>query len=319
MNKELLLESRPVIAVVTTPEMLAQVDIESLRNQYDVQLIERSAISGEELLEILNPCIDILINYDCCRERTAPILYALSLKGIRAISVDMTGVEWINSDAAIKLGIQIFSVSNYCTDSVSEHIIAEILLHAHRIHQSYMDIIDGGIPVNRKGWLLKCKTVGILGLGNIGKRVAEILTGFGCQIIGWNRTSTEFSGEYFADSEEVISNAQILILALKTVPDTVGFLSKKRLKMLPSGAIVINQMSLEIIDQEALFSLLISKHIGGYSAPRGGTEGQAIRNTNLVTYLPANAWYCEESQKNLTYRWVENLRFGLPMYRSENS
>jgi len=118
-------------------------------------------------------------------------------------------------------------------------------------------------PINIKD--VSETTVGILGLGSLGKAAAEKLTQQGFKVCGWSRTRHTIEGvESFYGSEQMtdlIKKSDILIVLLPLTPETTKLLDEKMLSYLPEGASVINFARSRIIDNGALLKLLKNKHI----------------------------------------------------------
>ena len=109
-------------------------------------------------------------------------------------------------------------------------------------------------------------TVGILGLGNLGKAAAFKLVQQGFKVCGWSRSEINIEGvkSYFGSDnlQEVIKQSDILIVLLPLTPETNNILDDKSLSYLPKGASIVNFARSRIINDEALIKLLESGHIG---------------------------------------------------------
>jgi D-lactate dehydrogenase len=118
---------------------------------------------------------------------SATVLKALQQQGIRFVVTRSAGFNHIDIEAAKRLGIRVANVPEYSPYSVAEHAIALMLVLNRKIiraHHRMMDLnfsLDGLIGFDMHG-----KTVGIIGVGRIGRVVAKILGGFGCNVLGYD-------------------------------------------------------------------------------------------------------------------------------------
>lgn len=166
------------------------------------------------------------------------------------------------------------NVPHYSTESVAETTIAEVLLHSRQRHSAYMDQLHGRPVQARSGFNLAGLTAGVVGLGNIGTRVAELLAAMGMEVVSWNRTDEP--SEFRAVSlPELFTTSRVICVCAKTVPEgegaNVGMISRALLERL-SDAVVVN-----------------------------------LAKADLVDIPPRNAWASEESLATLRRVWVRNV------------
>ena len=125
----------------------------------------------------------------------------------------------------------------------------------------------GWRPTFYLGSQLKGKTLGIIGLGNIGKNLAKMARAFEMKVVYYSRTRKEdFEKEFdieYLDRDEVIRSADFLSLHTAFVPDLRHMISKKELEMMKKSAILINASRGPVVDEEALANALIEKEIAG--------------------------------------------------------
>ncbi|MFR4814772.1 2-hydroxyacid dehydrogenase family protein [Peptoniphilus sp.] len=153
----------------------------------------------------------------------------------------------------------------------------------------------GWRPTFYLGSQLKGKTLGIIGLGNIGKNLAKRARAFEMKVVYYSRTRKEdFEKEFdieYLDKDEVISSADFLSLHTAFVPDLRHMISKKELEMMKKSAILINASRGPIVDEDALADALIENVIAGAALdvyefePRVNNKLMDLDNVILAPHL----------------------------------
>jgi len=294
------------VLVATKPGMINNTDLVCLADVSEVEYVECEHISSRQLAELSHDFDCLMLNYDVVEPFEAVFYDLLAGSRLKMISCDITGMSWAFPEEAKRNDIVLCNTPNYCTESVAEHIFAQILLLSRRIHDAYMDIINGDIPKIRKGFNIQGKTIGILGLGNIGTRVAEISLGFGLNVIAWNHNKKEGNIAQ-VDLETLFVKSDIIVVCLKTVEDTIGFLDDDKLKLCKPTTIIVNQAGEQLINKDDMYKALSEKRISGYAGTFSEKETHELYKLNNVVLQPANAWYSEESLVNLRRIWVDNV------------
>ena len=155
------------------------------------------------------------------------------------ICLPYTGYDWIkNIQLAKSNGVIISNTPNYSTNAVAEHHLSLILACAKHIvlfNNKYQQGQD--VPFNR-GLELSGKTVGIIGLGHIGTRLAELLQGFGVNIIAYNRTPKKLKSIKDVDFETLLKQSDIICNTCRLTPETRNLISMKQLQLMKKNAIL---------------------------------------------------------------------------------
>ena len=188
------------------------------------------------------------------------IARAEQLKVISTISV---GVDHIDLAAATAASIPVGHTPGVLVDSTADLAVGLMIAATRRIAEADRWMRTGQWS---QGWQsdlllgtdLSQATVGIVGLGPIGEATVKRLRGFGCRILGWNRTPRVLEGVETVDLEEVFSRCDIVSLHTALTPDTVQIASRERLASMRSGATLINTGRGALVDEEALIKELSS-------------------------------------------------------------
>jgi lactate dehydrogenase-like 2-hydroxyacid dehydrogenase len=187
---------------------------------------------------------------------------APNLKYIGALA---TGVGKIDIKYASSRGIIVTNIPGYSTESVAELVFAVLLENLREISRAKMESKKGNrSELGFYAREIKGKYFGVLGLGRIGHRVAQIAQGFGADVHYWSKhrkESAEKEGIKYSPIEEVLKQADILSIHFALNDETNDIINKERVDMIKKGAIVINTAPMELINFDALKNRLKAKDI----------------------------------------------------------
>lgn len=183
------------------------------------------------------------------------------------------GFNNIDIEEAKKRNIIVTNTPDVLTDTVAEHTIAMMLSVTSRITEGDRFVRAGKFvgwePLLLLGTDLKGKTLGVLGAGRIGTKVAEIAYhGFGMNIIYYDVKESEYIEEntnarFYSDPGKVLEQADVVTLHVPLLDSTRHFLNEGRLKRMKKGSYLINSSRGPVIDEKALVEVLESGHIRG--------------------------------------------------------
>jgi D-3-phosphoglycerate dehydrogenase len=234
----------------------------------------------------------------------AGVVGKLSCAGIVRYGV---GVESIDLDAAARAGMWVAYVPDYGTDAVALHA-ATLLLAATR------RLIEADATVKRGGWGIgelrplhapRSLTVGIVGLGRIGRRVAELLGPFGFRLIGhdpYADVEAAGGGVRSVDLDDLLAESDAITLHVPGRSDGRPLLGPTELGRLKSGAVLVNTARGSLIDQTALVEGLAAGTLALAALDVFADEppGDVFRDVaERVILTPHMAWYTEESEYDL--------------------
>ncbi len=182
-----------------------------------------------------------------------------SSPNLKYIGICATGYGRIDTQYATSKKISVFNVPGYATESVAEFVFAMLLEHLREIERAKQQTkkniySEAGFT----GTQIKNKVFGVIGLGRIGQRVAEIASqGFKAKTIYWSRQKrTQLRGLIYKPLEKVIKESDIISLHLTINKETEKIINKKLINSIKPGTIFINTAPMELIDSKALRSRL---------------------------------------------------------------
>ena len=185
--------------------------------------------------------------------------------GLRHIVFLGTGAaSFIDLAAAAKLGIKVSTIAGYGDTTVAEHAMGLVFAAARHIGTMHA-LMQGGGWRPMRGMELRGKTLGIVGLGGIGREMARIATGVGLKVVAYNRSPRPDSPVPMVGIDELLKRSDIVSLHLGLNDQTRGFLDRARLKTTKPGVIIVNTARAGVVDEPALIDLLQSGHVGHYA------------------------------------------------------
>ena len=168
--------------------------------------------------------------------------------------------SYMNVDELKSGGIQVHTIKGYGDTAVAEHSIALLFAAARDVARMDREV-RGGIWTPQEGVQLHGKTLGVIGLGGIGREVARIAKGIGMEVIGYNRTRHSDAFVPPVEIGTLLAKSDVVSLHLTLGDETRGFLSAERIARMKPGVILINTARGALVDEAALLAALKSGHI----------------------------------------------------------
>ena len=261
-------------AAKETPELLGCVEhalgLRPLVEGRGHELIATSETGAE--LDRLLPGTHVLIATPfwpayITRERIAraPELQLLLTAGVGSDHFDLA--------AAAERGITVAEITGSNVVSVAEHVVMQILALVRNFVPAYEDVVHGGWsigPVAARSHDLEGKTVGIVGMGRIGQRVATRLRPFDVRVLYYDnrRLSTveeEVLGAHYRALDALLPECDVVSINAPLTPATERLFDRARLARMKRGAYLVNTARGRIVDTDALVEVLRSGHLAGYA------------------------------------------------------
>jgi len=223
----------------------------------------------------------------------------------KLVAVSFTGFNHVDLEACKKRGISVVNVPAYSTDSVAELSVGLALAVYREIPASERTLRAGGWAHSAGGMEIRDKVVGVVGLGDIGMRTAELFKAFGPkEILGWSRRPKPAFGELGkqVSIEELFEQSDIVSLHVALNAETQGIIGRSLLERLKPEAVLINVARGGVCDQVALADLLCQKKF------RAGLDvfaTEPIPSDDPILKVPADQ---AVMIPHVAYKTVEALR-----------
>jgi lactate dehydrogenase-like 2-hydroxyacid dehydrogenase len=231
---------------------------------------------------------------------------------LKGISLSTTRFDWIDTEAAAERNIAVANLGQYAKVPVGEFAIALMFAIARRITVAdRLSKAGFGRSSALNGLEIRDKVLGVIGMGSIGSYVAQIGQALGMQVIAHSRTQKD-STVPLVSVEYLLQNSDIIIVCLALNAQTQYLLNTAQLSLLKSAAIVISIAREGIINQEAMYQLLIENRIGGYAfeldEPRRVPIKEELVRLDNVIATPYTGWYTSETVVKIKQTILSNVQ-----------
>lgn len=237
---------------------------------------------------------------------------------LKVVSWVGSGVRtFVNVPLASSLGIRVCNTPGYGNDAVAEHTLGLMLALARNVVSLDGEIRRGGWPREEvRGVELGGKTLGVVGLGGIGIRVAQLGGLLGMKVLAWTRNPTAdrlaSAGATFAPLDALFAGSDVVTLHLASVPEATGIVSSELIDRMKPSAFLVNTARAELVDEQALLAALASERIAGAALDVFADEplpaDSPWRTLTNVILTPHVGFRTPEASGRSVRMAVENLR-----------
>ncbi len=290
---------------------IAEEGVEILKNK-GLEVVDLTAIPKEELINHVDD-MDALIVRSATKVRREMIDRAKNLKVIGRAGV---GLDNIDVEYAKSKGIKVINTPGATSISVAELTIGLILAVMRKIAYGDRETRVGNWPKKKcKGIEMYGKTLGIIGIGRIGREVAKRAKAFGMKVIYYDifkldeEKEKELGVEY-RELDALISEADVISLHVPLTPETRHMINKDRIEKMKEGAIIINAARGGIVDEDALYDALKSGKL--YGAALDVYENEPLKESKLfeldnIVFTPHIGAQTKEGQKRAGIEIAEKI------------
>ena len=286
-------------------------ELERLTGVAEVVIYGERATTEAELLDRLRGA-HVIYNVRAYTRITEQVLAALP--DLRLIAVMGTGTDNIDVAAAGRYGVLVCNAPGANARSVAEHTFALLLAVVRHVAREDRDVRAGGW-VHYETPELEGKTLGVLGLGNIGRLVAGFGAAFGMRILAWSRTPdaarAAACGATLVERETVLREADALCVCLAATPETRRLIDARALALMKPGAVLVNTARGALVDEAALVAALRAGRLAGAGLDVFDEEplpaGSPLRELENVVLTPHAGGVSREARDRLVRVPVENI------------
>ena len=263
-------------------EIMDEQEVQKLQSTFTT-IYDPNLFNNEKKIIELIPDMDALIVRNNTLVNETILAASKQLKVIGRLGV---GLNNINVELCKKKNITIIPATGANTVSVAEYVISCMLLLSRKVFNATKSVVAGDWPRTKfmHGLELYNQTLGIIGLGSIGKAVATRAKSFDMNIISYDplikETNSEFSYIQMKSLEEIFTQSDIITLHIPLNADTKNLINKDKIQLMKKGSILINTSRGEVVDENALIASLKSHHLGGAALDVFNQEPLTKENAN---------------------------------------
>jgi phosphoglycerate dehydrogenase-like enzyme len=228
-----------------------------------------------------------------------------SLPALRVVARCGAGLDNVDTAAAHARGVAVVYAPGITTGAVAEHALMLALCLARQTVRLAEATARGEWAI-RDGFLsteLRGRRAGIVGLGSIGSRVAELSAALGMDVVGWTRRHRPDSAVAQVGFDELLATSDVIQLCVALTPDTAGLIGTDALATMRPGALLVNTARGQLVDLPALAAALEQGHLGGYATdvwdPEPPTAGTPLLDHPRVLVTPHVAAFTDATYREL--------------------
>lgn len=202
-------------------------------------------------------------------------------------------------------GIEVHTVQGYGDDAVAEHTLAMILSTVRQLPKLDSQVKQGAWPTDIVPRSMSEVTIGVIGFGGIGRRVAELCTAVGARVVVATRTQPNPSPAEltFTTVDQLLVESDVVTLHVPLTAETHQLLDRRRLDLMKPGAILVNTARAQLVDGTALLEQLTSGRIAGLAMDVFDTEpvhpDSPLLEIESALFTPHVAFATSASMSNL--------------------
>ena len=237
---------------------------------------------------------------------------------VKYIGLFATGYNNVDIEYTNERNITVCNAGSYSTNAVAQHVFALILEHYNKVGEYNKFVKDGGWIHSEKFSPFKPmkemdgRTLGIVGYGSIGKKVAKIAQAFDMKVLAYNRSPKKDESVRFVEMDELLEKSDIVSIHCPLNSDSEKMCNKEFFEKMKDGALFINTSRGGVVDEQALIDAVKSKKISGAGLDVVAVEPmekhEEILDIDNIIITPHSAWAPVETRTRLVEIVKNNIK-----------
>ena len=239
-------------------------------------------------------------------------------RNVKYIGLFATGYNNVDIEYTNERNITVCNAGSYSTNAVAQHVFALILEHYNKVGEYNKFVKDGGWIHSEKFSPFKPmkemdgRTLGIVGYGSIGKKVAKIAQAFDMKVLAYNRSPKKDESVRFVEMDELLEKSDIVSIHCPLNSDSEKMCNKEFFEKMKDGALFINTSRGGVVDEQALIDAVKSKKISGAGLDVVAVEPmekhEEILDIDNIIITPHSAWAPVETRTRLVEIVKNNIK-----------
>jgi len=297
--------------VVVDHVYLEEEHIKKLQSIGDLEVFENPPKTAEELKERIKEADIVIVGWSDLTKNVID-----SAKRLKMVSIWATTCHYADLEAAKERGIMVTHIPGYAMEAVAEHTFALLLAAIRKLPLADKHVRNGGFDWRPFGGIeLYGKTLGIIGTGSIGCRVAEIAKAFKMRTLGYDKypnvKRAEEIGMKYVDLYTLLKESDFITLHVTLTSETERLIGKKEIEAMKKGVVLINTSQGKVVDEKALVDALKSGKMSFAGLDVFGEEPPAKDNSlfklDNTILSPHVGFHTTEAAKRCTDICIENV------------
>lgn len=278
-------------------------------------MLDAKKLSAQEIISLV-PDVEILVAGPSGIQTISDELFA-GLPDLKFISILSVGYDWVDVDSIRRVKIPVSTIKGANAESVAEHTWAMILDLGKRVTELNRDLISKGEYRfhNYMGKEVYKKTIGIIGVGEIGSRVARIARGFEMRILGVNESGKALSGIEMTDLDTLFSESDVIAVCVPLTAKTKGLIGSEQIARMKDEVILVNCSREEAVEKDAIIEAVHSGKVFGYGVETAVMKPVPQDDPYLshprILVTPHNAFHTFDAEMRSFETMIENIELFL--------
>ncbi len=282
-------------------------NLKRLKNHTEVEFYEEEPIDIRDLKVLKEVGDKILCPFPEPMNWDFPNDFIGKIVDLKGICLSTTGYDWIDGKKLRSMGIPLTNVPQTSTNAIAETAMFMMFAVARKFSKvrkiEKFDFVPGNELCETRG-----KTMGIIGLGNVGRRIAELGKSLGMKVVYWSRKSRDNDYKY-VEMDKLLRSSDFIFPCLALNEDTENFISKKEINLINKNASVINVARKGVIDIDYVVEKVRKGELYGcaFEVNDYFENKEKYEYSENIFVLPHNNWFTKETMEEKMKIWIESI------------
>jgi D-3-phosphoglycerate dehydrogenase len=297
--------------VVVDHVYLEEDHVRKLQSLGDLEIFKEPPKTAKELKERIEGADIVIVGWSHLTKGVVD-----SAKKLKMISIWATTCHYTDLNVAKERGIVVTHVPGYATEAVAEHVFALLLAAVRKLPLADKHVRNGDFDWRPFGGReLAGKTLGVIGMGSIGFRVAEIAKAFKMRLLGYDKyLNPKRAGEVglrYVDLRTLLKESDVVSLHVTLTSETERLIGRKEIATMKNGAVIVNTSQGKVVDEKALVDALKSGKIAcaglDVFAEEPPSKDNPLFGLDNVVFSPHVGFNTVEAARRCTDICVDNV------------
>lgn len=286
--------------------------LEKLNNLGEFKEYSRSKAKSDEIIELIGDAEVLIVGASGVERIDSNVL--TNCPELKFITVLGAGADFVDIEKATERNIKISNLKGANAQSVAEHVWGMILGLSKRITEAHIGTKKGRYQFfDYLGKEIQGKTLGIIGFGSIGSRVAKIAKAFDMKVLAFNRTPKQSEGVEFVKMQYLLENSDVVVVAITATSETKGLISQNEISKMKNGTILVSISRESVVEEASVLEALENNKLFGFGMELDIKQpaNPQFYNYENVVITPHTAFFTTEAELKCNDMAVENVEMFL--------
>lgn len=299
-----------IIRLGTVNEFAKEI-VQEIDDYGDYSFHRRANLTENEAIEIAKGADILIIAPSALKPVTKRFIN--SLPKLRHIALVTVGYEWVDIEACQENDVSVSRPLGANSEAVAEHTFGLLIDLAKRITEFDRDVRTKQAYDfrNYQGTELYGKTLGIIGLGNVGHRVCRISRSFDMNVLAFDRSEESTDNYEIVDLQYLLENSDFIAVCIPLTEETKGLIGQQEIALMKERTILANTAREKIVNKKAVLDAIESGKLGGYGVDTSimtpiQPDDRYLKYPNVIVN-PHNAFNTSETEIRVNEMVVDNV------------